>query len=276
MTTPDDLTYYTCTDQRMEQSAIELEIVQRLEQLGVAIVPQVKLNGWVFDGAVTGTRVLVEIHGDYWHNLPVVKERDERKLKWAAIEGYEIVTIWESEYQKDGLPQLMRVVEAVAAARKAIEDVQRSASEQQRAQLEAQAEGGRSSYGDWRDRFLGELAESGIVRRACLAAGVSRKTAYHYRSSDTAFAEDWKIALQDAADAALDAYRRRGFQQSDRAMEFFIRSRDPEAYGQTGGSLEIIMKYLDLSKLPDEQLDQIAAGADPWRVIIGSLTQSES
>lgn len=258
-----DLTYYTCTDQRCEQSAVELEIVSRLQALGVPVVPQVKLGqNWVFDGAVNGTKLILEVHGDYWHTRPEVQARDARKQQWADQEGYLIVTIWEHEYAQDPDGTLATVVEQYDAVKA----------------FSARQEGDKGNtppaipgevYGDWRDRFLAQLAESGIVREACIAAGISRKTAYEHRAADSDFAAAWKLALQDAADAALAVYRRRALQQSDRAMEFFITSRDRETFGQSG-QIELVLKYLDLSRLSNEQLDRLAVGDDPLNVILGS------
>jgi very-short-patch-repair endonuclease len=235
------VTYYTCTDQRCEQSQVEQEIVSRLQALGLPLVPQVKLgNNWVFDGAVNGTRIIVEIHGDYWHTRPEVQERDARKQEWADANGYLILTIWETEYREDPDGSLLTIMEHYEAAKA----------------FAMPAEGDKSNtpsvpssvYGDWRDRFLAVLAETGIVREACIAAGVSRKTAYQYRADDLAFADEWRFALQDAADVALVEYRKRALQQSDRAMEFFLKSRDPESYretsrlevtGENGGPIDI-------------------------------------
>jgi very-short-patch-repair endonuclease len=258
-------TYYTCTDQRCEQSAVELEIISRLQALDIPVVPQVKLGqNWVFDGVINGTRIIVEIHGDYWHTRPEVKERDSRKQAWAALEGYSILTIWEADYHKDPDGTLRQVLENYETV-KALSG-------------EEQPEGDKgntpkpipgSVYGDWRDRFLEVLSEGGLVVEACVAAGVSRKTAYQWQKRDPEFAEDWRLAKQDAADIAFITYRKRGIQQSDRAMEFFIKSRDPETFGQPG-QLDLVLKYLDLSRLTNEQLDRIAGGEDPLSVLFSS------
>jgi very-short-patch-repair endonuclease len=256
-------TYYTCTDQRCEQSAVEVEILARLLDLGVPVVPQVKLGqNWVFDGAVNGTKLLVEVHGNYWHTRPEVQERDARKQAWADQEGYLIVTVWESEYAQDKDGVLQTVVEQYNAV-KAFAAAQEGDKGDTPSVIAGQV------YGDWRDRFLAVLSDTGIVREACIAASISRKTAYQHKAIDSDFATAWKLALQDAADAALAIYRRRGIQQSDRAMEFFIKSRDPEAFGQPG-QLDAILKLVDLSRLSNEQLDRLAAGEDPLSILLGS------
>jgi very-short-patch-repair endonuclease len=261
--------YYTCTDQRCEQSQVEQEIIGRLQALGLPVVPQVKLgNNWVFDGAVNGTRIIVEIHGEYWHTRPEVQERDGRKQAWADQNGYLILTIWETEYRDDPDSALLTVLEHYESAKA----------------FALPAEGDKSNtpsvpgsvYGDWRDRFLAVLSETGIVREACIAAGVSRKTAYQYRADDQVFTDEWKLALQDAADVALVEYRKRALQQSDRAMEFFIRSRDPDQYGERA-HLQAIVQYLDLAKLTNEQIERLANGDDPIQILLGgAATPRES
>lgn len=261
----DELVYYTCTDQRAAQSEAEERFLARVAAAGVPIVPQVKLGqNWVFDAAVNGTRLLIEYHGDYWHNRPEVVERDARKQQWADDEGYLIVTVWERDEQADPDGELARVVDAYAQVQ-AFAAVEGNTSNTPEPETPPPP---RSAYGDWRDRFLEQLAEAGIVREACLAAGVARKTAYVARKADEGFADDWKLALADAADTALATYKRRGFQQSDRAMEFFIKSRDPETFGERTGTIDLVLKYLDLTRLSDHQVEQLAAGLDPVRVLL--------
>lgn len=240
--------YYTCTDQRCEQSQVEQEIVRKLQGLGIPVVPQVKLGqNWVFDGAVNGTRLIIEIHGDYWHTRPEVQERDGRKQQWADQNNYLILVIWEADYRKDPDTELLKAMEVYERA-KAATELTNAVMDTLKGDKSNTPSVAATVYGDWRDRFLAVLSETGIVREACIAAGVSRKTAYQYRADDLAFAEEWKLALQDAADIALARYRERGFQQSDRAMEFFIKSRDPESYaerstvevtGKDGGPIEV-------------------------------------
>lgn len=248
--------YHTATDQRVEQSEAERAFMERLQAAGVPVVPSVKLgNNWVFDGAIDGTKILVEYHGAYWHQRPEVKARDARKQAWADAEGYLIVTVWEDHEQADPAGEVARVVtiyqELAAYAAKQAEAADRSDT--------PPVIPGRV-WGDWRDRFLATLADGGIVREACIAAGVSRQTAYAARAAEPEFAEAWRLALQDAADRALVEYRRRAVTQSDRAMEFFITTRDPELRpttrvehsGPNGGPVELA------NLTPEERAERIA------------------
>jgi very-short-patch-repair endonuclease len=40
---------------------------------------------------------IIELFGDYWHNLPQVKERDVRRLETYKKYGYKTLIIWENE-----------------------------------------------------------------------------------------------------------------------------------------------------------------------------------
>lgn len=112
---------------------------------------------------------------------------------------------------------------------------------------------------DWASRFLAALSATGIVLDACQAAGISRAMAYKRRKNDPVFEQDWQYALQDAADVMLRVYRERGFAQSDRAMEFFIRSRDPDSFT----SERTLTIQINWPLVPDTLLDAFLAGRIP-------------
>lgn len=60
-----------------------------------------------------------------------------------------------------------------------------------------------------RRAFLNALAIAGVVTSACEATGINRKTAYHWRDVDPAFAEEWDEALATATDRLeAEAHRR--------------------------------------------------------------------
>jgi very-short-patch-repair endonuclease len=224
-----DPIYHTSSDQRCKSSEIEKQIIGKLQGLGIPVVEQVKFNTWVFDGAINGTKILVEIHGDYWHERPEVKERDQRKQEWADQNDYLILTIWEADYRKDADAALLTILEHYEAAKDYVNPAEGDTHDKHDT-LPAIPD---KVYGNWRDRFLAVLSERGIVREACIAAGISRNTAYQAGRDDPEFAGLWKLALQDAADLGLAVYRQRGMLISDRALEFFVKSRDPESYRET-------------------------------------------
>jgi very-short-patch-repair endonuclease len=263
-------TYYTATDRRCEDSEVEKEIVSKLQGLGIPLVPQVKLgNNWVFDGAVNGTKILVEIHGDYWHNRPEVRERDGRKQEWADQNGYLILTIWENEYQQDPDGALLTILEHYEAVKTFVPapDAASHAKHGKHGTDRVR----RSDYGDWRDAFLEALSETGIILDACDAVGKSRETVRRHRIEDLDFNEKFKDARRDAADRLRRRYHTRAEQQSDRAMEFLLKNLDPEEYGDSMAAIiQAVLQYLDMSKLSNEQIDRLAAGEDPLRVLLGT------
>lgn len=46
-----------------------------------------------------GQKKIIELYGDYWHNLPSYKERDKRRIKTYAKYGYKTLIIWEHELE---------------------------------------------------------------------------------------------------------------------------------------------------------------------------------
>jgi very-short-patch-repair endonuclease len=258
-------TYHTSTDRRCKVSALEQRVLDDLVAAGLPIVPQVKRRSWVFDAAVAGTWILIEVNGDYWHAKPDHQARDARKAAWCAQFGYILITIAEGAYLKDPAAAVAPVIAAYRAV---------TQQSPQQSSLSPDSEvpfvsGDRLSQqyavssevipgpGDWAGPFLAQLSTTGIVLDACRAAGVSRTTAYARRESDALFKQGWQYAMQDAADVAMLVYRQRGMEQSDRAMEFFLKSRDPETYTSDGVNINIQIEW---SLVPDALLDAFRLG----------------
>lgn len=122
----------------------------------------------------------------------------------------------------------------------------------------------------WKRAFLAALAESGIVTRAAEVAGITTKTVYSLREVDAAFAEEWRLARESAADRMeAEALRRAvegvdepvfgsgGFKEgtkkvgsirrySDTLLIFLLKGIRPEKYrerrelvGTDGGPLKV-------------------------------------
>lgn len=108
----------------------------------------------------------------------------------------------------------------------------------------------RHARGSWRKPFLAALAQLPVVRDACEAAGVSRRTVYRTRKQDAQFAQAWQDALAEGVDAVeLEAFRRgvvgvdepiihagqvvgtrRAF--SDGLLALVLEARRPEVYAR--------------------------------------------
>ena len=48
---------------------------------------------------INGQKKIIEHFGDYWHNLPNYKKRDEKRLKTYSDYGYKTLVIWENELE---------------------------------------------------------------------------------------------------------------------------------------------------------------------------------
>lgn len=124
-----------------------------------------------------------------------------------------------------------------------------------------------------RGRFIAELASTGNVSLAALAAGGHRNTFYDCRAADPAFAAEWDEALEIATDALEAEARRRALEgvrepivsggkvvtdaagepmfirrYSDSLMQLLLRAHRPEKFrertetklvGPDGGAVQV-------------------------------------
>lgn len=255
--------FFSATDKRCKTSHLEEEILGRLRTAGLNIVPQIKRRSWVFDAAVQGTRILIEVDGDYWHDQPHAKARDARKEAWAAEHGYAIVRIKEGVYHADPDGVIQGALEQVEQARATAKvDTVDTDTEGQPVLCSS------FHFDDWRDAFIRALGEFGNVRHGCLAAHMSRSNAYARRESDAEFRLAWDEALESFSDLLEGVYARRAIEQSDRAMEFLLKANRRDKYGDRL-QIDAIAKHLDIATLSTAQLERLAAGDDLVSVLLG-------
>jgi hypothetical protein len=100
------------------------------------------------------------------------------------------------------------------------------------------------SAGEWRPPFLAALRNSGNVRAACKAAGISRQAAYKHRESSQEFRAAWDDAIEDACDILEAEAWQRGRKSSDTLLIFLLKAHRPEKYREVikqehGGSIRI-------------------------------------
>ncbi len=78
---------------------------QQLDNYDKCYIPEFSLGPYNFDYLVkfNNKHFLIELHGDYWHNLAESIERDKRKSSYVVEHfNYELYVIWEYEfYTKD-------------------------------------------------------------------------------------------------------------------------------------------------------------------------------
>ena len=84
------------TDTYLCKSTSELKTEEILEEMDLAFIYEKKILNWKVDYYL-GLKTIIEVQGEYWHNLDKVKEKDERKFKELRNNGYKIIEIWENE-----------------------------------------------------------------------------------------------------------------------------------------------------------------------------------
>jgi len=86
--------------------------------------------------------------------------------------------------------------------------------------------------GRWWRKFFDTLAETGIVTHSAKAAGVTRFRVYQLKRTSKEFAERWeqaeRLGLAKLEDAAIE----RALATSDRLLEFLLKARLRERYGE--------------------------------------------
>ncbi len=95
-------------------SKLELSVVEALKARGFAVEQQYVVGNFVFDARITGTNVLIEVHGDYWHCNPRVyttgpindtqrkmRMRDFCKRDTAKKFGFKRLVVWEADLRRN-------------------------------------------------------------------------------------------------------------------------------------------------------------------------------
>jgi very-short-patch-repair endonuclease len=60
---------------------------------------QVVIGGFNPDFTSIQNKQLIEVYGDYWHNIPKIHHKDQGRVKVYAEHGYKLLIIWERELQ---------------------------------------------------------------------------------------------------------------------------------------------------------------------------------
>lgn len=87
---------YTVHAKRPRISMKEKQFGDALEAAGLTILRNYRIGPWVCDFYVPRTNRVIEFDGDYWHSLPAMKERDQRKDQWLISNGYSITRVSEA------------------------------------------------------------------------------------------------------------------------------------------------------------------------------------
>lgn len=94
-----------------KNTKIEIVIQNLLKQNNILFKKQKSLeNICIADIFIPSMKKVVFCDGDYWHNLPGYKERDERQNKILTEKGYKVVRLWEHEINKNPLRCLEKIL----------------------------------------------------------------------------------------------------------------------------------------------------------------------
>lgn len=125
-------------------------------------------------------------------------------------------------------------------AKKTVEDVKPVQRERRTGALEPTCETKKAVYArfSWAQKFLESLSEQGIIKNACVAAGIHRNTAYDARGRCKELDSLWLDADDDAGDVLIWAATQRALglvpknpdnmAPSDNLLMFLIKKKYPE------------------------------------------------
>jgi len=100
------------------RSKIEKLIIKELKEKGFDVVHSYRINKKIYDIYIPKLKMLIEFNGDYWHCNPKryssdyfnvkrnmtaqeIWKKDAIKEALAINEGFNFLTIWESDYRKN-------------------------------------------------------------------------------------------------------------------------------------------------------------------------------
>lgn len=108
---------WVCRHAQSRVSKAEQSFAEDLRKRGMSFDVQVQVRSFVVDVMFEDEKVVVEFDGDYWHSLPRTMKKDERKNKALQAEGYAVVRIKQTEYEKDPVGQLQRITDALSGGK---------------------------------------------------------------------------------------------------------------------------------------------------------------
>lgn len=81
-----------------KDTSIELKIEVELRKRGINYQKQVPLcKIAIVDFYLPEYRIIIQADGDYWHNLPKRKEKDEKRDRVLTFNGFNVYRFWEHE-----------------------------------------------------------------------------------------------------------------------------------------------------------------------------------
>lgn len=110
--------------ERFKKNKLELDVEKKLVEMGLISFEYSVILGFLqFDFGWKGHRVLLEVHGDYWHCNPKIYEKpknevqrkklimDEQKKAFAEEHGFKLFILWEKDFREGNFEVLEQIRE---------------------------------------------------------------------------------------------------------------------------------------------------------------------
>ncbi len=75
-------------------------VEQLLKEKQIKYIKQYPYKLGIADFYLPDSNTIIEVNGDYWHNLPGAPEKDKIKYNYLLNNGYNLKVIWESDIKK--------------------------------------------------------------------------------------------------------------------------------------------------------------------------------
>ncbi len=98
-------------------SKLEKEFGALMAANGIKASPQYRLGKYCCDFSIPDRRLLIEVHGDFWHSLPKAKERDQQKSEYVKKKGWNQIVFWEREIRTHPERCIRKIKQAIEAFR---------------------------------------------------------------------------------------------------------------------------------------------------------------
>jgi DNA mismatch endonuclease, patch repair protein len=96
------------------RTSIELKIQKGLQKQSINnFIEQYPFKITLIDIAFPEQKIAVYCDGDYWHNLPGCKERDEKVNTFLASFGWKVLRFWEHDINNNLNQCLITIIESL-------------------------------------------------------------------------------------------------------------------------------------------------------------------
>ncbi len=85
------------------ESKIQKHLYEILKEYNINFIPNHQIGPYEFDAFIEEHKLLIEVQGDYWHNIPKTISKDKAKATYInQYSEFEIMYIWEHEFKCPG------------------------------------------------------------------------------------------------------------------------------------------------------------------------------